>query len=150
MTEKNRKIIVYIIFVLAIIYGTINLYPNKDNKKQIHNQNNAAQLENSKNIISQYALKNKLDTLSIQNKKWGADPFHALNKKISKKTFFRNNTQLVLSGIIYNDDNPVAIINKKSLRVGDKIENAKIIQINKKDVILEENGKNVTLIINKG
>ena len=150
MTEQNRKKIVYIIFILAIIYGAVNLYPNKDDKQNKANSGNTAQLENAQNIITQYALKNKLDTLSIQNKKWGIDPFHALNQKISQKTYFRNNTQLILSGIIYNDYNPVAIINKKSLRVGDKVENAKIIKINKKDVILEENGKNVTLTISKG
>lgn len=150
MTEQKRKIVVYVIFVLAIIYGVANLYPKSTDKEHKSNLDKSAQLENAQNIIAKYADPKLFDTLSLHTKSWGSDPFQVLHQNISKKTYSRINAQLVLSGILYNKNNPVAIINKKTLRVGDKIENAKIIKINRRDVIIKENGKNITLTISKG
>jgi type II secretory pathway component PulC len=49
-----------------------------------------------------------------------------------------------ISGIVYSKDRPSAIINGKLIHEGDTIAGAKIIKINRKHVVFEINGKEVT------
>ncbi len=150
MNEKLRKYIVYACFGFAIIWGVYNLNPSD---KSI---NKSSQLPPSVKNLDQTVIKlvaeqQLIDTLEMMAKKWGRDPFK-IQRKIVKN--FNNykavNNNLVLSGIIFNKSNPFAIINNKSFKTDDKIDNATIVKIYRDKVILNMDGKEITLSVTKG
>lgn len=50
-----------------------------------------------------------------------------------------------LQGIIWDAQNPMAMVNGRSVRPGDKVGDAKIMQINRSSVVLEVDGERITL-----
>jgi hypothetical protein len=52
--------------------------------------------------------------------------------------------ELSVTGILFSDDNPAAVIGKRIAHVGDVIAGAKIVKINKKSVELEKDGQTST------
>ncbi len=147
MDTKKRKLIVYIVFVLAAIYGFYNLKDNFDKKstelapaiqKETIPQTTAIP-PNSINI-EQYS---KLD--------WGRDPFFKAKGSdpiISNSD--NNQTGWILNGILYDKKSPTAVINKKIVKLGDKINGAKIIKITKTKVVLKDDNSDIfSLHINK-
>lgn len=52
-----------------------------------------------------------------------------------------------LSGIVYSQQLPLAVINGQALKKGQDIEGAKILDIQEDKVILEKDGKNITLFL---
>jgi hypothetical protein len=71
---------------------------------------------------------------------WGRDPF-----------FFEPSSAaggiegFVLNGIVWDAQNPYAIINDNIVKIGDKIGDMVVVGINEKSVVLEESGKIYTL-----
>jgi hypothetical protein len=55
-----------------------------------------------------------------------------------------------LTGIVYNDRTPLAIINNRPVKVGDAIDQAKVVDIGTRTVTVEYQGKRVTLTVSKG
>ncbi len=81
---------------------------------------------------------------SGDNVKWGRDPFFMdLNNLIEQ-----NMGDLTLNGIVSDKDNPYAIVNNDIVKLGDKINGMVVIEINEKNVVLEENGQKHTLELN--
>jgi type II secretory pathway component PulC len=81
---------------------------------------------------------------------WGADPFRVKARSGKKNGKARKKPRWQLSGILYNNQHPVAIINKRQVRTGETINDAKVLKIDKKAVTLEHNGKQMTLTVTKG
>ena len=95
------------------------------------------------------------DRLNIQEKSnapWGRDPFRAATVRAVPRTDRPQQVQSdwKLSGILYNSSSAIAIINGKSARTGDTIDNARVVQIDKNTVTLEKNGKRFTITVAKG
>ena len=71
--------------------------------------------------------------------KWGRDPF-------SLEAYSDNATQgLTLNGIVWDANNPYAIINNNIVKLGDRVNDMTVIQINEKDVIVDQDGQQFTL-----
>ncbi len=145
MSEKTRKIIIICLLPLAIIWAINNI---SDKSKD----NPADQQELTASKHSAIAHSNKLDSNLIEEYnqlKWGADPF--FKGAAEHKTKYSPNTiqSWHLAGILYNANNPHAVINSKIVKKGDSIEGAEIIKINKDRVILSKNGSKFTLSISK-
>ena len=60
------------------------------------------------------------------------------NKQQEEEIVLTKSKALSLTGILYQEDRVVAIINNKIVRVGDLIEGRKIIAINRKSVVVKE------------
>ncbi|HEC69150.1 MAG TPA: hypothetical protein ENI31_02540 [Candidatus Omnitrophica bacterium] len=75
----------------------------------------------------------------------------SLKRKVSqpqKQTSLpQKKPQFILSGIIYSKDSPLAIINGQTLKIGEEIEGAKILDIKENKVIIGKNSKKITLIL---
>ena len=65
-----------------------------------------------------------------------------LSTNIDKKTSFLMKDNLMLNGIIYSPDSPIAIINDNIRGVGDRIKNFKVVQITQSKVVLEDSSGN--------
>lgn len=75
---------------------------------------------------------------------WGRDPF-LLDTSNTKEHGMED---LTLNGIMPDKQNPYAIINNEVVKLGDKVGGMTVIEINEKNVVLDENGQRHTLELN--
>ncbi len=148
MNEKTRKRIVYSILVVAVIWGAYNIKLSESAKENHKNQTAIQQ-----SIAAQGKLDKQREELikTYSKQDWGKDPFKTVKMtyRPQKKVVF-NKPKWKLTGIMYNTVNPLAVINKKAVSVGDRINNGKVISIKRDKVIIEHNGKQYTLKVTKG
>ena len=76
--------------------------------------------------------------------RWGRDPF-LLDASNAKEQGMED---LTLNGIMPDKQNPYAIINNEVVKLGDKVGEMTVIEINENNVVLDENGKRHTLELN--
>jgi hypothetical protein len=69
--------------------------------------------------------------------KWGKDPFLLAESKVKEQGM----EDLILNGIVSDQENPYAIINNDVVKLGDKVNDMTVIEINEKSVILEQDGQ---------
>ncbi|RKX26398.1 MAG: hypothetical protein DRP45_03620 [Candidatus Zixiibacteriota bacterium] len=152
MSDRTRKILIYLTLPAAIIWGVFNLPGNKDQssvapaQQQLQPQVVAAEKVIPLSPISAHLI--NIEEKSAQ--KWGADPFRTHKPKNSRIASSTPNRNWVLQGIVYKTEQPMAFINSRSVKVGDKIDDATVVAINKKTVTLEYNGRRIDLSVNKG
>ncbi len=153
MTEKTRKKIVFFTLPLAIIWAVYNYQPS-DKKTSPQQQDNTSAATTDPAATSytptqNHVPKKLIDIEKYEKLSWGEDPFHAqaLQPKQAKQAVQHD---FILSGIIYNATNPVAIINKKPVKAGDTVDNAKVINIARNKVVLDCCGKRITLTVARG
>jgi len=75
-----------------------------------------------------------------RDKEWGRDPF-GLEKLPEEESA----VSFVLNGIIWDEDNPYAIINDEVVREGDKIRGYKVIEIKEGSVLLDDGTERFSL-----
>ena len=76
---------------------------------------------------------------------WGRDPFFLA----APGTEDIGLEGLILNGIVWDKDNPYAIVNSDIVKIGDKLGSMKVIEINENNIIVEEgNGKRHTIELN--
>ena len=144
MNEKKRKKIVYLILVVAVIWGVYNLPTKRGEKADVETPETAQPL----NPTSPGESAGKM--INIEQKvrtAWGADPFRV---RRSVKTAPLSTPVWHLSGIVYNSQTQLAIINNRPVRAGDVVNNAKVVSIKAKTVTLEHKGTLLTLTVTKG
>ena len=151
MTEATRKKVIAGVLVVAVIWGYQNLAP-KDSNPPAERAPAAAQVQAQTQIkpTVKPAVVPKLVNVEDKSKEpWGSDPFRTVKTAVRA----RQNKQpagWLVSGILYNDRTPVAIINKTPVKVGEMIDGAKVVKIRKKTVTLQYNGTNMTITVTKG
>ena len=62
---------------------------------------------------------------------------------------FLTTSKLDVTGIMYYDENPAAIISGKVVHEGDVVQNCKVVKIHKNKVELQKDGKSLTKHISK-
>jgi hypothetical protein len=82
---------------------------------------------------------------SWDNIKWGKDPFLMDTPDLKEHQDMEG---LVLNGIVSDRENPYAIINNEIIKLGDKINDMVVIEINEKSVVLEKDGQKHPLELN--
>lgn len=73
---------------------------------------------------------------------WVRNPFEFPPKEVTKKEGLEG---LNLTGIIYDKESPVAVINDIIVHEGEEIEGAKVLEIRSDSVVFEKEGKTYTL-----
>ena len=76
--------------------------------------------------------------------KWGRDPFLLDTANVKEQVM----GDMALKGIVADRENPYAIINNDIVKLGDKVNGMTVIEINEKNVVLDENGQRHTLELN--
>jgi type II secretory pathway component PulC len=135
MKIEKRKIIVYSLLPLAIIFAMINFFPADKGPKSKTVKNEVPKA--GAKVLA--PIKNQIDIEKYADLNWGRDPFT-----------FKNKTGVVipvepppewkLGGILYDENSPSAIVNKKIISKGDTIDGATVVEINESSVTLESNG----------
>lgn len=73
------------------------------------------------------------------------DPFSPPVIKAVEKAGTEVLTGVRLEGIIWDEKNPIAIINDKVVRIGDEVSGAKITEIRQNEVIFDINGQMISV-----
>jgi type II secretory pathway component PulC len=75
--------------------------------------------------------------------RWGKDPFLPDGSNVKEQGMEGLNLNGIVSG-----ENPYAIINNEVVKLGDKVDDMTVIEINEKSVVLDQDGKKHTLELN--
>jgi len=83
------------------------------------------------------------DQTAVWDKEWGRDPFipQAAVSSIIKAV------NLTLKGVLWDETNPKAIVNEKTLVTGDTIYGYTVVQIKPRSVVLKTGEKNIELTV---
>lgn len=147
MNEKVRKGIVYAALLGAIIYGGNQFLFSK---VEVQPNPNATIAPVQAGMAGRSPVVEKtINVAEMKNKQWGDDPFRAILKSSAKK-ISPSQPSWKLTGIVYNSNKPLAVINGKSVSVGDNVGDAKVVEIGRKSVIIERAGARITLTVSKG
>ncbi len=149
MSESTRKKVIAAVMVLAILWGYQSLKPGAETKPESDRPVVAAVQAAAPKPRS--AEPPKLVNIEQKVKEpWGNDPFRVVHdaRKVDKRPLRARLWQL--SGILYNERAPAAVINKQQVRVGDTVDDARVLEIKKKSVTLEHKGKQMTITVTKG
>jgi len=145
MSEQTRKKIIFIALPLAILWAVYSYQPK--HKDVVDSSNTMTEEPLDGSPVMHKIPRKMINIEEYEKKPWGKDPFYIPAKKQIIKAEPIN---WVLSGIIYSSDNPLAIINKKTVRTGDLIDQAKVVKIDRKKVVLDHEGSQITLTVTKG
>lgn len=149
MSESTRKKVIGAVMVLAIIWGYYNLKPGSKPNTQIERPIAAAVQTAAPKPRS--AEPPKLVNVEQKTQEaWGSDPFRVVSSPRKSVERPHQARRWLLSGILYNEQSPTAIINKQQVKIGDTVDEARVLEINKKSVRLEHNGKEMTITVTKG
>ncbi len=148
MSESTRKKIIAAILLVALIWGYNNLFSNS--KKPVKNNKTTTSIQ-AQQLTTTAPAKPKLVNVEQKTKEpWGGDPFRLETGNTSQRHSPVTVLKWKLSGIFYNSASPVAIINRKRVKAGDTVSEAKVISIDREAVTLEHNGTRMTLTVTKG
>ena len=154
MKERRRRIIIFAALPVALVWGYYNLFI-----KPARTTGYAPTSEAQNAVSAATDLLSRPDSLdaaiaAIKAENWGADPFR-MGSRSQVPSYSAPAAKLSepvwqLNGIIYNETIPFAYVNSKSVKVGDKVNSATVVAIDRKSVTLEYNGGRITLSLRKG
>ncbi len=141
LTKSQKRLLILLGFVL--IYFVYDVVSNWDTyagfysgkKTVVRNKNN----EKDKNKTAEQPEQNRQKYLE----KWGRNPFYKKveRKKTVKRSVQKRKIKLFLYAVSMKDNNSVALINDKVVKIGDIISGYTLQKIEKKQVTLSD-GKN--------
>ena len=140
---QNKKLILLIILgiaaVFSLIYGIVT--PSKA-KRELSNK--------SAGIKKQRAVTAEINIASNTKRPrrtdfsdWGRDPFSSGPSTAAPSTL----SDMVLTGILWDDSAPLAMINDNLVGAGDKIGGYTAVEIKKDRVVLTDGEQNYTLTL---
>jgi type II secretory pathway component PulC len=143
MNPRVRQAIIFILFILALAYGIVNLTGNRSNTK--------ADSQNPTPVAAVPAkpIERTIDTAEYRAMEWGADPFYRAGTQAISSVPVSIPRQWNLDGILYDPVSPAAIINNQIVHAGETVDGAQIKKINRNSVILDNNGNVVSLNLEK-
>lgn len=141
MSEKTRKRIVYLALVAAIVWGAYNFLGRRHTIEIAAPETiQPATAQSSPTGSGEHP-----DILADTDRPWGSDPFRTRHTASG-----HSGPAWVLTGIVYNSTSPLAYINRKAVREGESIDNAKVMKIERKSVTLKYQGSEFTIRVSRG
>jgi len=145
----TRQKLVHAALVAAIIWGAYNLFLTERRQPLGPVEVEAPAAMPVGSATQAHLDQTDLDRVAAAG--WGYDPFRPAIKAVVEPTDnSKKDLKWVLSGIIYNERSPMAVINGRMVRTGDVINDARVVAIEPKSVLLERDGQHITLKVTKG
>jgi len=136
--QKMELTITAIGIVILIILFLANIVKPKNSGRE----SNMAQVSPAaSSIILPVASVDRRVSTAI----WDRDPFYPESPFINSGAGIAG---VILNGIVWDVKNSYAIINNDVIKLGDKVNDMTVIEINEKNVVLDENGQRHTLELN--
>jgi hypothetical protein len=144
MKTATRKKVVYVALIAALIWGIYNNPFGGKLKQSTPQEEPPAPIEA---LAAPPPVRGKTISVDLETVPWGADPFRTRLKAASPTA---PKTSWKLTGIIYNKEAPLAIINHKPVGVGGTVDNAVVTRIGRHSVTLDHNGRLMQLTVTRG
>ena len=149
MTEKTRKMLVFATLPIAVVWAVFN-FPTKKQAPVVSQPPVAPAALKAPAVPKAPVNAGLIDVEQMESEPWGSDPFHTNYAGSAVPDRPAAPQEWTLKGIVYAKDNPLAFINRQSVRVGDIVNDAEVVKINKNSVIIKHNDREITLTVNKG
>ncbi len=157
MTEGSRKKILYVVLVGAVIFGVYNF--SRPRKHYV--PGTMTQAEQTPAVSAPVPpTQPPLNIAAIEKAGWGRDPFKWSTQQQSRPQPRRRTAEISresetvpgwkLTAIVFSTSLPLAIVNGKTVKVGDVVDRAKVLSIDQKKVMLLYNGGNIEVRMSKG
>lgn len=134
--KKKIELLITGIGIIILIFLIVNHIPKSKADKSISNIEPYPTSEVAKMATSEVGYEDDI--------KWGRDPFLLDSANVKEQGM----EDLVLNGVVSDKLSPYAIINNDVVKIGDKVSGMTVIEINEKNVVLDENGQRRTLELN--
>jgi len=154
MTEQRRKIILFAALPIALVWGYYNLMvkPRGPALEPTAAFPHSTAVTAPGPASAADSLANAL--AAVKSQTWGVDPFRMGTRRqvpsYSAPVAKRTDMTWQLNGIIYNENAPFAYVNSRPVKVGDVVNSATVVAIDRKSVTLEVNGNRFTISLRKG
>lgn len=145
MNAKTRQKSLYVLLTAAVIWGGYNFMPAREQNVPVESLSTAAPRSLPD---TSFCRPDSIQLQELELLAWSSDPFRT--RVVRKAAPVKNEITWIVSGIIFNATNPMAVINRRTVRVGDSVDDAVVIAIERKSVTLEKNGRKFTLGVQKG
>ncbi len=151
MNERTRRLILFSTLPVALLWGYFNLVV--DRPAPVSTVTPAT--EDAANLVASLSpTDTSLAVIArIAGEPWGTDPFRMgpPQREALPAAHVVTRASLVweLNGIIYSETLPFAYVNHKSVKVGDTVNNATVVAIERKAVTLELDGRRFKISLNK-
>ena len=146
MDPKKRKTVIVLIFIIAVIWGAMNLI--EPDRGTMTGMNTSSKSDSHPVTVDQYQKATDLEKYA--RLEWGEDPFCRGSRDDTGETDESEPVEWSLDGIMYSAGNPMAVINKSVVGNGDMIRGARVVDIGKTGVILEKDGTKFSLNMAEG
>ena len=145
--EKKQWIITSILLIVFAFSFTKNVLLRKKSMPAASvvgsDTDDSQNLTNDLLFVTNYRLKDKqfAEQMKVWEKEWGRDPFMPQE---TVATIVKA-VNLTLKGVLWDEKIPKAIVNDKTLLIGDTIYGYTVVDIKPKSVILKTGEKNIEL-----
>lgn len=152
MSEPKRRKVLYILLIGAIAFGVYNF----SQPRKRYAPGSAAQTEQETVAAAPAApAQPPVNVDALKKAHWGRDPFRWDSRQPRPTATRARSTEATLSGwrlsaILFSTSLPLAVINGKTVRVGDIVDQARVVKIEQKKVTLQYNGANIEIQVRKG
>ena len=146
MNDRARKIAVYSTLPLAAIWGIYNFSSGKKSASPPVQTHVMEQTES----VARTGKPGSIDINKHMARPWGTDPFRTYLYTGLTGDPAPARQGWVLQGIVYSYDDPLAFVNRQAVRIGDTIDKAVVIEIEKRSVTLDFEVRQIKLTVNRG
>lgn len=143
MNERSRKLFVYGSLVLAVCYGAYSFSGAKHTRSGVPSPTIEPLAAGPQAQPPQLSQR---DVQLLQEADWGRDPFAQSRKQATGGP----KLNWTLKGIVFNPSRPLAYINGLRVGIGDTVNSAKVIAIDKTKVTLTYQGTQFDVYVQKG
>jgi hypothetical protein len=147
MSASIRKKIVYVFAVAALIWCAFNYEWNSKPTRPVPAASAPAIASIVPPTTAHTSLKINVDSLASLG--WGDDPFR-VESSGGMSTGADHDAAWTVSGIIYSDTKPMAVVNGHSVQVGDSVGGAMVVAIKRHQVKLRLHDSEFSIAVTKG
>ena len=138
-TKKKIELTITGIGIIALIFLLMSYLPKSKGNKLV-----SASRVTGVSFTSFQPRASSLELEASGSASWGRDPFLLDTPNVKEQVL----GDMTLNGIVADKQSPYAIINNDIVKLGDKVNGMTVIEINEKNVVLDENGQRHTLELN--
>ena len=156
MNDNTRTRVLYAVLAVAVLFGLYNFTIGRKSAPLPTTPPLAASVS-APDTLHKAPIAIVIEEFAAQP--WGRDPFErsgitapnnlaatapGVHQPLTKAAVW------ILTGIVYSSSSPLAFINQKAVKVGDMVDQARVVRIDKDKVLLEHNGTRFDIFITKG
>jgi type II secretory pathway component PulC len=155
MNDRTRRIIVFSALPVALIWGYYNLMMKSDGGYiPTANDPSLATVPSIASNLPSTTVSDSATFHKIRSRSWGTDPFRGRTVShreptIASSTVAKSGLSWVLNGIIFSETSPLAYVNGRPVKVGEVVNSAKVVSIDRRTVTLEVDGRRLTISLSK-